>query len=186
VEICPDQRIGLLNGWLLVAVFYLVFGTLLIIFPRQVVTRLYARPRLTSGETVRRILGVLLFLAWLLLTILTPLRHAGVVLSVGLALYACGLTGFVLALFSYAHTSADQPVTSGLYRVSRHPQQVMISLAFLGVSIAIGSWIAVGVIVLGVIGAHTKVVAEEQACLEKYGEPYRGYMERVPRYFLLF
>ena len=180
------MQIGLFNGWLLVAVFYLVFGVLLVLFPREVVARLYDRQRRTGWMVLRRVLGVLLFLAWLLLTILTPLRHAGVVLSVGLALYACGMTGFVVALFSYARTPADQPVRSGLYRISRHPQQVMISLAFLGVSIAIGSWIAVGVIVLGVIGAHTKVVAEEQACLEKYGEPYREYMERVPRYFLLF
>jgi len=58
---------------------------------------------------VRRALGLLLFLAWLLLVILTPLRHADVVLAVGLAFYACGLTGFVVALFNYANALAGQP-----------------------------------------------------------------------------
>jgi protein-S-isoprenylcysteine O-methyltransferase Ste14 len=185
MEMFSQLRIGLCNGWLLVALFALVFGALLIIFPRDVVTRLYERPRRTRSQTVRRTLGVFLALVWLALAILTPLRHAGVVLAIGLTLYAGGLTGLVLALFSYAHTPADQPVTSGLYRISRHPQQVMVSLVFLGVSIAMGSWLALGLIGIGLIGGHVKVVAEEKACLEKYGESYREYMKQVPRYFLI-
>lgn len=186
MEIFPDLEIGLFNGWLLVAIFYLVFGILLILFPRQVVARLYDRPRRKGSATVRRILGVLLVLAWLVLTILTPLRCGDVVLAVGLAFYTGGLTGFVVALLNYASTPVDQPVTSGLYRISRHPQQFMISVAFLGISIAMGSWIALGLMGIGVIGGHAKVVEEEKACLERYGEPYREYMERVPRYFLFF
>ena len=135
---------------------------------------------------VRRVLGLLLFLAWLLLSILTPLGHGHVVLAVGLAVYAFGLMGFVVALFNYANTPADQPVTSGLYRISRHPQQFMISVSFLGISIAIGSWIALILIGIGIIAAHSKVLAEEEACLIMYGQSYRNYMERVPRYFLFF
>jgi protein-S-isoprenylcysteine O-methyltransferase Ste14 len=186
MEIFPDPEIGLLNGWLLVVAFYLVFGILLILFPRQVVTRLYDRPRRRGGAAVRRILAVLLVLAWLLLTILTPLSDNDVVLAVGLAVYAGGLVGFVVALLNYARTPVDQPVTSGLYRISRHPQQFMLSVAFLGISIAIGSWSALGLMGIGVIGGHAKVVEEEKACLEQYGESYREYMERVPRYFLFF
>lgn len=185
MEIFPDLELGLFNGWLLVATFYLVFGILLILFPRQVVARLYDRPRRKGGAMVRRILGVLLVLAWLVLTILTPLRR-GLVLAVGLAFYAGGLVGFVTALLNFAGTSVHEPVTSGLYRISRHPQQFMISMAFLGISIAMGSWIALGLMGIGVLGGHVKVVEEEKACLEKYGESYREYIERVPRYFLFF
>ena len=134
---------------------------------------------------VRRALGLLLFLAWLLLVILTPLRHADVMLAVGLVFYACGLTGFVVALFNYASAPADQPVTAGLYRFSRHPQQLMISVAFLGISIAVGSGIALILIGIAIVAAHHKVLAEEEACLQMYGESYSVYVERVPRYFLL-
>jgi protein-S-isoprenylcysteine O-methyltransferase Ste14 len=31
---------------------------------------------------------------------------------------------------------------------------------------------------------HLGILAEEEVCLRRYGEPYRAYMERVPRYFL--
>ena len=186
MEIFPDLEFGLFNGWLLAAIFYLAFGILLVIFPKQVVARLCDRSGRRDSGVVRRVLGVLLFLVWLILSILTPLRRGDVVLAVGLAVYACGLTGFVVALFNYASTPADQPVTSGLYRISRHPQQFMVSVSFLGISIAIGSWIALILIGIAIVGAHNKVLAEEEACLQMYGESYRNYIKRVPRYFLFF
>ena len=186
MELFPDLEFGLFNGWLLVAIFYLVFGILLVLLPKRVVARLYDRSGRRDSGVVRRVLGLLLFLAWLLLVILTPLRHGDVMSAVGLAFYACGLTGFVVALFNYANTPAEQPATGGLYRISRHPQQFMISVSFLGISIAIGSWIALILIGIGIIAAHNKVLAEEEACLQMYGESYRDYTERVPRYFLFF
>jgi len=186
MEIFPDLELGLFNGWLLAVIFYLVFGILLVLFPKRVVAKLYDRSGRRDSGVVRRVLGLLVFLAWLLLAILTPLRHGDVMLAVGLVFYACGLTGFVVALFNYANAPADQPVTAGLYRISRHPQQFMISVSFLGISIAIGSWIALILIGIGIIAAHNKVLAEEEACLQMYGESYRDYTERVPRYFLLF
>jgi len=185
MEIMPHLELGLCNGWLLAAILYLVFGALLLIFPRPVVVRLYERPRRTGSTAIRRLLGVPWILAWLALVILTPLAR-GLVLAGGLALYGAGLAGFVLALLNYAATPVDQPVTSGLYRISRHPQQFMLSVASLGISLAIGSWLALALMAVGVLGGHAKVIEEERACLEKYGASYREYMERVPRYFLFF
>ncbi|NOQ40832.1 MAG: DUF1295 domain-containing protein, partial [Anaerolineales bacterium] len=93
---------------------------------------------------------------------------------------------FLIALEIYRNTPIDQPVTRGIYRISRHPQQLSTSLAFLGIGIAIGSWLAFASMILGVIGAHYKILAEEEACLEQYGESYKNYMESIPRYFLFF
>jgi len=186
MEIFPALRWGLFNGWLLAAIFYVVFGAWLLIIPRTVVARLYDRSAQLDPRVVQRVLGLLLFLTWLVLAILTPLRHGDAVFVVGLAFYVLGLTGFVVALFNYANTPTDQPVTSGIYRISRHPQQFMISVSFVGISIAIGSWIAILLIFMGIIGAHYKVLAEEKACLQVYGDSYASYMGRVPRYFLLF
>jgi protein-S-isoprenylcysteine O-methyltransferase Ste14 len=186
MQLSSVGRFALLNGWLLAAVFYLVFGVLLVLFPRQVVSRLYERPAQWTSRVVRRTLGLVLFLAWLLLSILTPLKPGGVLLTTGLALYALGLTGFVVALFNFAKTPAGQPVTSGLYRLSRHPQQFTISVTFLGISLAMESWVAFLLIAIGIIAAHDKVLAEEEACLRAYGKSYSDYMNGTPRYFLVF
>jgi hypothetical protein len=39
----PELQSGWLNGWLLLVILYGTFGILLLIFPRQVVSRLYDR-----------------------------------------------------------------------------------------------------------------------------------------------
>jgi protein-S-isoprenylcysteine O-methyltransferase Ste14 len=186
MELLPTLKPGLFNGWLLAAILYLVFGVLLMLFPKPVVARLYDRSGQPDRSALRRVGGVLLFLVWLTLAILTPLRPGSPAFVVGLAVYGLGLIGFVVALFNYRSTPLDQPVTAGLYRISRHPQQFTLSVAFLGISIAMGSWPAFALMAIGAIGAHFKVRAEEEACLKEYGEPYRLYMERVPRYFLFF
>ena len=33
---------------------------------------------------------------------------------------------------------------------------------------------------------HARILVEEHTCLERYGDAYRDYMQRVPRYFLFF
>jgi protein-S-isoprenylcysteine O-methyltransferase Ste14 len=38
-------------------------------------------------------------------------------------------------------------------------------------------------IAVALLVPHGRVLAEEEACLKRYGETYRAYMQRVPRYF---
>jgi protein-S-isoprenylcysteine O-methyltransferase Ste14 len=41
-----------------------------------------------------------------------------------------------------------------------------------------------GMLVISRLFQHLGILAEEEACLAQYGESYRAYVERVPRYFL--
>jgi len=100
-------------------------------------------------------------------------------------LFALGLAGFVIALFNFKNAPLDQPVTRGLYRISRHPQQLMFFISFLGICVAIGSWLALFIQIVSSLFLHSRILAEEKACLERYGDSYRAYMKRVPRYFLI-
>jgi protein-S-isoprenylcysteine O-methyltransferase Ste14 len=186
MELFPNLEFGLFNGWILIVLFFLVYGIMLIVFPKNAVARLYDRSGQRKYQVLRRLFGLILVLVWYILVILTPLKTGDVVFVIGISIYSLGLIGFVIALINFKNTPVDQPVTSGLYRISRHPQQLTASVSFLGIGIAIGSWLAFVFIILGVIGAHYKILAEEEACLEQYGESYKNYMERIPRYFLFF
>jgi protein-S-isoprenylcysteine O-methyltransferase Ste14 len=186
MELFPELELGLLNGWTLIIFFYAAYGIILIFLPKKVVARLYDRSDQGDYPVVRRILGLILVFLWFMLAILNPLKTDDLVFVIGISLYSLGFIGFVFALINYKNTPTDQPATSGIYRISRHPQQLTISLSFMGISIAIGSWLALSLIILGVIGAHYKILAEEKACLEQYGESYKHYMERIPRYFMFF
>jgi protein-S-isoprenylcysteine O-methyltransferase Ste14 len=57
---------------------------------------------------------------------------------------------------------------------------------FLGACISIGSWLAIFLLLIAVVFYHFRILGEERACLNRYGEMYQDYMRRVPRYFLSF
>jgi protein-S-isoprenylcysteine O-methyltransferase Ste14 len=183
---CPELRLGLFNGWLPLVLFYIVFGILLVTFPRSVVSRLYERSGWDRRIKMMRAFGLIFTLSWFVLVTFTPLRIGKFVFVMGGFLYAVGLIGMIIALLNYRDTPLDRPVTRGLYRISRNPQQVTIFLSFLGISIAVGSWLATFLISIGIVLGHVRVLAEERACLAQYGVAYKGYMERVPRYFIFF
>ena len=184
MELTPELKLGWLNGWILLCVLYGLFGALLVTFPRDVVARLYDRSGWTRKQRVLTAIGKLPALAYLGLIVYSPLKVGEAVFFIGSVVFALGFGGFVVALFNFKDTPADQPITKGLYSVSRNPQVLSLIISFLGIGIATGSWFAVLTLVVLSLGAHIRVLAEEQACLQKYGDSYRGYLERVPRYFL--
>jgi len=159
---------------------------LLLIFPKDVVARLFDRFGWSPKQRIFTVIGKLFSLACLALIILTPLKiHSGAFI-VGLALYVIGLAGLVTAMLNFKDTPPDQPVTKGVYRVSRHPQIVSLFVVFLGICLAIGSWTALFMLVMSKLFQHLGILAEEEVCLKRYGEPYRAFMARTPRYFLFF
>ena len=186
MELIPTLEIGWLNGWILLAFEFLIQGLLLLVFPKDVVSRLFDRSGWSEKQRVFTIIGKVFSLACLILIILTPLKINSSAFIVGLILYAVGLAGLVLAMLNFKDTPLNQPVTKGVYKISRHPQIVALFVIFLGVCIAIGSWAAFFTLMASKLLQHFGILAEEEVCLRRYGESYRAYMERVPRYFLFF
>lgn len=184
MELMPELRLGWVNGWVPMCLLYGVFGVLLVMFPRDVVARLYDRSGWTREQRLLSAVGKLPALAYLGLVVYSPLKVGEAVFWVGGVVFALGLAGFVVALFNFKDTPPDQPITTGLYSVSRNPQVLSLIVAFMGVAIAAGSWLAVITLVALSLGAHVRIVAEERSCLAHYGDSYRAYMKRVPRYFL--
>ena len=186
MELIPTLEIGWFNGWILLAFEFLVQGFLLLIFPKDVVSRLFDRSGWSEKQRVFTILGKVFSLACLIFIILTPLKINSNVFIVGLILYAIGLAGLVVAMLNFKDTPLNQPVTKGVYKISRHPQIVALFVIFLGICVAIGSWAALFTLMVSKLLQHFGILAEEEVCLRRYGESYRAYMERVPRYFLFF
>ena len=121
----------------------------------------------------------------LILIILTPLKIRANIFIPGIILFALGLAGFIIALFNFKNTPSDQPVARGLYRISRHPQVLMLFIMSIGICITIGSGLVLFIVIISSLFLHSRDLAEEKACLERYGDSYRNYMKLVPRYFLI-
>lgn len=186
MEFFPELELGLYNGWLPILLFYVIFGIILVVFPRDVVTRLYERSGWTTAMKITRVFGVVFIFSWIVIAIFTPLKLDDPVIIIGGAIYALGQICFVVALFNYRDTPLDKPVTKGLYRISRNPQHLTMFLSIIGISIAIGSWSATLIILVSFLLGHMRILTEERACLEQYGDSYEKYMEQVPRYFVFF
>jgi protein-S-isoprenylcysteine O-methyltransferase Ste14 len=186
MELIPALEIGWLNGWILLAFEFLIQGFLLLSFPKEVAARLFDRSDWSVNQRVFTIIGKVFSLACLILIILTPLKINSIVFIVGLILYVIGLSGLVTAMLTYKNIPLSQPVTKGIYKISRHPQIVSLFIIFLGICVAIGSWVAIFMLMMSKLFQHFGILAEEEVCLRQYGESYRAFMERVPCYFLFF
>lgn len=186
MEFIPKLEIGWLNGWILLALEFSIQGLLLLIFPKDVVSRLFDRSGWNEKQRSFTIIGKVFSLACLVLIFLTPLKIDSSLFIVGLILYVIGLAGLVVAMLNFKNTPHNQLVTKEVYKLSRHPQIVSLFFIFLGICVAIGSWLAVFALLLSKLFQHFGILAEEEICLKLYGEPYRTYMKQIPRYFLFF
>jgi protein-S-isoprenylcysteine O-methyltransferase Ste14 len=182
MELFPDIKLQLLNGWILLGFQVLIQGFLMLIFPKDVNERLLDRSSWTKKQRIFLILGKIFSLACLVLIVFTPLKVNSPVFIIGIIIYTIGLLGLVISMLNFKGTAPDTLVTNGLYKVSRHPQIISLFLLFTGMSIVIGSWIAFFTLLVSRILQHYAILAEEEACLKQFGDAYRSYMEEVPRY----
>jgi protein-S-isoprenylcysteine O-methyltransferase Ste14 len=79
---------------------------------------------------------------------------------------------------------AGQPVIeTGPYRWIRHPGYTAGFMMFMGIGLALGSWLSLVIFWLEIFIVYSRRVrAEEMALLDTLGEPYRAYMRRTRRF----
>ncbi len=105
-------------------------------------------------------------------------------------LVAVGMVGVVaLIQFRRAGTPPEpwRPsralVTGGIYRYTRNPMYVGMTLIYLGVTAWWNTWWPLGVLPLVLVIMTVAVIGREEAYLERlFGEEYRRYRDRVRRW----
>ena len=124
----------------------------------------------------------IIFLLSFIYSIFLPLKLGTVWFYTGLPIYILGLIFYTMVFVGFATTPPDRLVTTGIYRYSRNPMQLSVFLLLLGIGIASASWIF---LLLSVVYTTVPLIwldAEERHCLKFYGEAYREYMNRTPRW----
>ena len=56
----------------------------------------------------------------------------------------------------------------------------------LGFSLMVGSWTVLALLIVRIVMNHFRILGEERALQDQYGESYRIYKESVPRYLIFF
>jgi len=74
-------------------------------------------------------------------------------------------------------------VDRGAYRYVRHPSYTAGALMFLGIGLALGNWVSLAILLIGVAIVYGyRVSVEERALVAVIGDPYRRYMTRTKRF----
>ncbi len=78
---------------------------------------------------------------------------------------------------------ANQPVvSSGAYRLVRHPSYLAGMLMFAGWGVALTNWVSVALLVVGpALFYARRILVEERELVATIGEPYEHYMRRTKR-----
>jgi protein-S-isoprenylcysteine O-methyltransferase Ste14 len=124
----------------------------------------------------------IIYLLFLLYSIFVPLKLGTIWFYAGLPIYLLGLISYAMVCVGFATTPPDKLVTKGIYRYSRHPMQLSHFPILVGVGIAAASWVFLLLSVLFMIMPLLWVDTEERHCLKFYGDAYREYMNRTPRW----
>jgi protein-S-isoprenylcysteine O-methyltransferase Ste14 len=186
MRILPDFQIGILNGWLPLVLYLAGFVLMVATFSGQARARLFEDPKYRMSASIRfvRLVGQVAMFAYIGMMVFTLLTFGTPAFPVGVLIYAAGYGIVVAALHYFGRTPADQAVVAGPYRLSRNPQWVGLVLVLFGAAVMTGVLLYLGIILAVAIIYHLQILAEEKACLEQYGDSYRAYMAKVPRYFL--
>ncbi len=183
MSLIPAFEIGVWNAWI-ITVFLVLFGMVPGFFiSKERKDKMGKWPPVNKTEKILALsTHVVIMPAAAIYSIFLPLQLGTAWLYVGLPI--CFLAGVmvVLAYINIIRTPPDEPVTKGAYHISRHPMYFSAFLVYLGTGIAAASWLFLLFAAAWIIMWHIVVPAEERGLVEEYGDAYREYMNRTPRW----
>lgn len=177
MSLIPAFEVGVWNAWIFMVYHFLPMPLLMLVHKGM-------RPE-PHSDTERKLYPII-WIVWLLgmiYSIFLPLRLGTIWFYMGFPIAIVGLIAYTIVIVTFATTPIDnEPLTKGLYRYSRHPMYITQLIMFIGVGIASSSWIFLLFAIVYTIASLTTAIPEERYCLEKYGDAYREYMNRTPRW----
>ena len=186
MDLWPNLNLTLYNGWIFLILFYILQFYNVTFVSTQVRERLFDRSNFDRKQWIFTLIGKFIGVGAMILMILTPIAYGNLEFLLGFIIYIIGMIGLRYAVVNFITTPLNQPVTKGIYKYSRNPQELMLTVILLGIGLIVGSWIIIILLILSKIFNHFQILAQEEACIKQYGDNYQEYMKMVPRYFLFF
>ena len=180
MTLAPAFEIGVWNAWIFMLYNFLPMPLLMVV--HKGVAQEAAMPRTGMERHLYPVMWMM-WLAAVVYSLFLPLQLGTIWLYAGLPIAIVGSIGFASVTATFATTQIEEkPLTDGPYRFSRHPMYVTQLVMFIGVGIACASWVFLLFAIVYCGLSFLYAVREERQCLEKYGDVYRQYADRVPRW----
>jgi protein-S-isoprenylcysteine O-methyltransferase Ste14 len=169
------------NAWLLTFPLLLI-PAILTSVKKGVFKKTESTVNLSKSERIVLALSKVFLALIFLYSIFLPLKLGTLWFYVGLPISLLGIAMYIIVSVNIANTPVDRPVTTGLYRYSRHPMYVASFIAPIGAGIASASWLFLLLSVLCIVTHFMNGIFEERLCLEAYGSEYKKYLNKTPRW----
>ena len=116
-------------------------------------------------------------------SVFLPLKLDTIWFVIGLLIYLLSIFFVVTGLLNFASTPVYELVTRGVYGISRNPGYFGLVLVNISIGIACLSWVFLLVAIVNfLLLRYYVLVVEEPFLIEKYGDTYKEYMNRTPRW----
>ena len=180
MSLIPAFELGIWNAWILIIPIIIIsfFGSRILCKRESEEGSSVAK----KGKTASSLYFLIVLLSYAY-SIFLPLRIDTVWFIVGLLIYLPFLFFLIIGLLNFATTPADQPVSKGVYSISRNPMYVGDFMISVSIGIACLSWLFLfwGILEFLLLRYYVMAV-EEPFLIEKHGDTYKEFMKRTPRW----
>jgi protein-S-isoprenylcysteine O-methyltransferase Ste14 len=177
----PAFEIGVWNAWILIIPMLITF-----FFDMRVTA---ARESGQSGDfqlttKEKRIINAIFLplVISLVYAVFLPLQLGTAWLYGGLLIFSFGVVFTIVGVLNFATGPRDKVITKGLYGVSRNPMYIGLLIMQIGLGITCSSWLYLLLTLVLMILLNANLSAEERYCLYRYGDAYREYTSKTPRW----
>lgn len=185
-------ELGIWNAWVLQISYFII--SMLPVFLKTILKRNIKNaakqlkkisPTNVKKTLYSKILYWLLFIIFIISFIITfflPLKIGTHWFYLGIFLFFIGIFIIVFVIQSWISTKPNNPITSGIYKYSRHPMYISFFFSYLGISIATLSLLFLAITIIHISLTYFQAKSEEEYCLLKYGKSYQEYKQKTPRW----
>jgi protein-S-isoprenylcysteine O-methyltransferase Ste14 len=181
MQLIPVFKIGILNAWIF-AVIFLLLPFPIMLFNKEAYKKGSNPPDINKREKVISYIATIVIYIASLYTIFLPFKLGTAWFYTGLAIFLIAIALLVTAIINFIAVPIDKLVTKGIYRYSRHPIYFSNFLALISIGIATASWVILLVAIIFFILANIDTGSEERYCKEKYGDTYKEYLHKTPKW----
>ena len=184
MSLIPAFELGLWNAWIFKLLGILVVAVTGSLSNEEAMEKFGEKlevPHSKTEEISERLIS-LLSLPFILYSFFLPLKLGTSWFHVGLPICLLALVIGFSSVVSFTATPLDKLVTKGTYRISRNPICLAGFLLDSGIGLACASWVFILYAMVDLVLMNTMLKAEERFLLEKYGDAYREYMNRTPKW----
>jgi protein-S-isoprenylcysteine O-methyltransferase Ste14 len=181
MQLMPVFKIGILNAWIF-AVILLLLPFPIMLFNKEAYKKGGNPPDINKREKVISYIATIIIYIAYIYSIFLPFKLGTAWFYAGLAIFLLAIALLVTAIINFINTPIDSLVTKGIYHYSRNPIYLSNFLALVGIGMATASWVILLASIIFFILANIDTGSEERYCKEKYGDTYKEYLNKTPKW----